>query len=194
MTTRRSRTHRAAPATAGARKEGVLKSLIVARRSAWEAVALGKCMLASSAAGESVGVWGRWSDIFCYVIGICVVIGVSTTVQADTRAVQGFPNKKKLRFRKGRYIVIKALKCHRHIRVRGDARLWCRSFTSKNTLSPKKSPKKHAPADATLYALHLQSQSSVSSRPAENTTNAPSIETPGWTSLPHQGPYKLHAP
>ena len=37
-----------------------------------------------------------------------------------------------------------------HGRVRGDSRLWCRSFTSKYTLTPKTSPKRHVPADATL--------------------------------------------
>src|ERR1700761_1716268 len=40
--TRRSRTHLAAPAIAGARKHGVLKSLTVARSRACEVVALGR--------------------------------------------------------------------------------------------------------------------------------------------------------
>jgi len=51
--TRLSRTHLAAPAIAGAKKQGVLKSLTVARRRACEAVALG--MGISCAASEGVG-------------------------------------------------------------------------------------------------------------------------------------------
>ena len=63
MTTRRSRTHRVALAMAGARKDGVLKSFMVARRRACDAVALGRGMLASSVARVKAGVGGALSDI-----------------------------------------------------------------------------------------------------------------------------------
>ena len=48
---------------AGARKDGVLKSFMVARRRACDAVALGRGMLASSVARVKAGVGGALSDI-----------------------------------------------------------------------------------------------------------------------------------
>jgi hypothetical protein len=40
-------------------------------------------------------------------------------------------------------------------RVRGETDDWCRSLMSKNVLSAKASASRHAPAVATLNALHL---------------------------------------
>src|SRR6266581_5844862 len=60
-------------------------------------------------------------------------------------------------------MVVTKLASH-HVRVRGETRLWCKSFTSKNTLSPNANPKRHAPADATLYALHLTQKMNIRAR------------------------------
>jgi len=48
---------------AGERKQGVLKLFMVARRRACDAVALGRGMLTSSAAGEMAGFRKASSDI-----------------------------------------------------------------------------------------------------------------------------------